>query len=52
MAEVAVRKDVGRAFEEDDNGVEFAKRADAGVVDVVVDILGRDVEICDCVYTV
>jgi hypothetical protein len=52
MAKVAVGEGVGRALEEDDNGVEFTKRANTRMVDVVVDVLGGDVEVCDCVYTV
>lgn len=52
MAEVAVRQGVRGGFEEDDYGVEFTQGADARVVDVVVDVLGRNVEVCNRVDAV
>lgn len=52
MAEVAVREGVRGALEEDDDGVELAHCADAGVIDVVVDKLGRDVQVHCSVDTV
>jgi hypothetical protein len=52
MAEVAVRKGIGSTLEEDDDGVEFAKRTNTRVIDVVVDVLGRDAEVRDGVYAV
>lgn len=52
MAKVAICESVRSALEEDDDGVEFAERTDARVVDVVVDVLGRNIEVCDCVNAV
>ena len=49
MAKIAVCERVRSALEEDDDGVKFAERANTGVVYVVIDVLGRNIEICDCV---
>lgn len=45
VTEVAVREGIRSTLEEDNDGMELAHGANAGVVDVVVDKLGRNVEI-------
>ena len=52
MAQIAVGEGVRGTLEEDNDGMEFAEGADAWVVDVVVDVLCRDVEIGDGVDAV
>ena len=52
MSQIAVGESVGCAFEEDDDGVHLAEGTDTWVVDVVVDVLGGDVEIRNCVDAV
>ena len=45
MSEVAVRKGVRASLEPNNDGVQFTDGADAGMVDVIVDDVGRNYEI-------
>lgn len=45
MTKVAIRKGVRGALEEDNDGVKLAHGANTGMVDIVVDILCRNVKI-------